>query len=58
VSTMVIWDDSDGIADVEYGRTFAAAVNDAESVVIERVGHVPQLESPDRVLSISSLTLP
>jgi len=55
---MVIWDDSDGIADVEYGRTFAAAVNDAESVVIERVGHVPQLESPDRVLSISSLTLP
>jgi pimeloyl-ACP methyl ester carboxylesterase len=52
VPTMVIWGDSDGIADVEYGRAFAAAVHGAEFVVMERTGHLPQVEAPDRVLPL------
>ena len=52
VPTLVVWGESDGIADVEYGRTFADAVNGAEFVVMERTGHLPQLESPDRVLPL------
>lgn len=52
VPTLVIWGESDGIADVEYGRTYAAAVNRAEFVVMERTGHLPQLETPDRLLPL------
>lgn len=52
VPTLVIWGDSDGIADVEYGRAYAAAVNGAEFAVMEKTGHLPQLESPGQVLSL------
>jgi pimeloyl-ACP methyl ester carboxylesterase len=52
VPTLVIWGESDGIADVEYGRTYAAAVKGAEFVVMERTGHLPQLEAPDRLLPL------
>jgi len=52
IPTLVIWGDSDGIADVEYGRAYAAAVNGAEFVVIEETGHLPQLESPDEILPL------
>ena len=52
VPIMVIWGESDGIADVDYGRTFAGAINGAEFVVMERTGPLPQLEAPDRVLPL------
>jgi pimeloyl-ACP methyl ester carboxylesterase len=50
--TLVIWGESDGIADVEYGHAYAAAIPGAEFVVMERTGHLPQLESPDRLLPL------
>ncbi|MGD0853815.1 MAG: alpha/beta hydrolase [Acidimicrobiales bacterium] len=50
--TLVIWGESDGIADVEYGRAFASAVKGAEFVIMDRAGHLPQLEVPDRVLPL------
>jgi pimeloyl-ACP methyl ester carboxylesterase len=52
VPTLVIWGESDGIADVEYGRRYAAEIDGAEFVVMERTGHLPQLESPDRLLPL------
>jgi pimeloyl-ACP methyl ester carboxylesterase len=52
VPTLVIWGDSDGIADVEYGRAYATAVNGGEFVVMENTGHLPQLEAPDRILPL------
>jgi pimeloyl-ACP methyl ester carboxylesterase len=52
VPVMVIWGESDGIADVEYGRAYAAAVKGAEFVVMDKAGHLPQLEAPDRLLPL------
>jgi pimeloyl-ACP methyl ester carboxylesterase len=52
VPTLVIWGESDGIADVAYGRAYAATIPGAEFVVMERTGHLPQLESPDRLLPL------
>jgi len=52
VPTMVIWGDSDGIADLEYGRAYAAAIEGAEFVEMERAGHLPQLEAPGRLLPL------
>jgi pimeloyl-ACP methyl ester carboxylesterase len=44
---LVVWGDSDGIADPDYGRAFAAALPKADFVLLERTGHLPQLESPE-----------
>lgn len=52
VPTLVIWGESDGIADVEYGRAFAAAIKGAEFMIVDKVGHLPQLEAPDRILPL------
>jgi len=53
----VVWGESDGIADLSYGRAYAAAFageNDegAEFVVVRQAGHQPQLEQPDRVAGL------
>jgi pimeloyl-ACP methyl ester carboxylesterase len=52
LATLVIWGESDGIADVEYGRAYAAAIKGAQFVTMERTGHLPQLEAPDRLLPL------
>ena len=52
VPTLVIWGESDGIADVQYGRAYAAAISGAEFVPMARTGHLPQLEAPDRLLPL------
>lgn len=52
VPTMVVWGESDGIADVQYGRAFAAAIKGAQFVVMDKAGHLPQLEAPDRLLPL------
>jgi pimeloyl-ACP methyl ester carboxylesterase len=51
VPTLVVWGEADGIADVEYGRAFAAAIPGAEFRSLPHTGHLPQLESPDLLLS-------
>ncbi|WIX98945.1 alpha/beta fold hydrolase [Amycolatopsis mongoliensis] len=53
----VVWGESDGIADLSYGRAYAAAFageNDegAEFTVVREAGHQPQLEQPDRVADL------
>jgi pimeloyl-ACP methyl ester carboxylesterase len=52
VPTLVVWGDSDGIADIEYGRAYASSIPGAQYIVMDRVGHLPQLEAPDRLISI------
>jgi pimeloyl-ACP methyl ester carboxylesterase len=49
--TLVVWGDSDRIADPEYGRAFAAAIPGAAFIVLTETGHVPQIESPDQLLA-------
>ena len=47
VPTLVVWGDSDGWVNVDYGRAFANAIPGARFELIERAGHFPYLEQPD-----------
>lgn len=48
--TQVVWGEADRIVDPDYGRALADAIPDARFVLLERTGHLPQVESPDRLL--------
>ncbi|WP_433120963.1 alpha/beta fold hydrolase [Micromonospora sp. CA-246542] len=48
--TRVIWGDHDRIADPDYGRAYAAAIPGAEFVLLTETGHLPQLETPKRLV--------
>jgi pimeloyl-ACP methyl ester carboxylesterase len=48
--TLVVWGEADGIAGPGYGRAFAAAIPGAEFLLLPATGHLPQLESPERLL--------
>ena len=46
----VIWGESDGIVDPEYGKAYAAALPRSTFTLVPRTGHLPQLETPDELL--------
>ena len=48
---LVIWGESDRVADPEYGRAFAAAIPGARFQLLPGAGHMPQLETPDQLLA-------
>jgi pimeloyl-ACP methyl ester carboxylesterase len=48
--TLVLWGDSDQIADPDYGRAYAAAIPTARFQLLEDTGHMPQIETPDQLL--------
>jgi len=48
----VVWGDHDRIADPDYGRAYADALPNAEFVLLTEVGHLPQLETPTRLLPV------
>ncbi len=50
VPTLVLWGDSDGIADLDYGRAYAAAIPTARFQPLEGTGHMPQLETSEQVI--------
>jgi pimeloyl-ACP methyl ester carboxylesterase len=50
VPALVLWGEADRIADVDYGRAFAAAIPGAHFELLLRTGHVPQMETPDVLL--------
>ena len=52
IPTTVLWGRSDGIVDVDYGRAYADAIHDARFHVLDDTGHMPQLETPDRVIDV------
>jgi pimeloyl-ACP methyl ester carboxylesterase len=52
VPTLVVWGDSDGIAGPEYGRAFAEAIPGAHFELLTDTGHLPQMESPDKLMSV------
>lgn len=47
----VIWGESDRIADPEYGKAYAAAIPQATYTLLPRTGHLPQLETPEELLT-------
>ena len=48
---LVLWGESDQIADPEYGRTYAAAIPGATFILLPATGHMPQLETPEQLLA-------
>jgi len=48
--TLVVWGDSDRIADTGYGRAFADAIPGAEFQLLMDSGHLPQIETPGALL--------
>ncbi|MGW6276900.1 alpha/beta fold hydrolase [Kribbella sp. NPDC055071] len=50
VPVQVVWGESDGIADAEYGKAFAAAIPQATFALLPRTGHLPQVETPEELL--------
>jgi pimeloyl-ACP methyl ester carboxylesterase len=47
---LVVWGDSDQIADPDYGRAYAAAIPTAQFQLLKDTGHMPQIETPDQLL--------
>jgi pimeloyl-ACP methyl ester carboxylesterase len=50
MATLVLWGESDRIADAEYGRAYAAAIPMARFQLLKETGHQPQMETPDQVI--------
>jgi pimeloyl-ACP methyl ester carboxylesterase len=48
--TLVLWGDSDRIADVDYGRAYADAISGAQFQLLHKTGHLPQIETPGQLL--------
>jgi pimeloyl-ACP methyl ester carboxylesterase len=54
---LVLWGDSDQIADPDYGRAYADAIPGARFQVLTATGHLPQIETPQQLLTaISAFT--
>ena len=52
--TLVVWGDSDRIADPDYGRAFAKAIPGAHFQLLRDTGHLPQIEPPGQLLDAVS----
>jgi pimeloyl-ACP methyl ester carboxylesterase len=52
VPALVLWGEADRIVDVDYGRAFAAAIPGVRFEVLERAGHVPQMEAPEVLVDV------
>jgi pimeloyl-ACP methyl ester carboxylesterase len=51
VPVLVVWGEADRIADPDFGRAYAAAIPGAAFTLLTQTGHVPQLETPDQLLT-------
>lgn len=47
VPTWIVWGDDDRLSPLEYGDRWRGLIPGAELTVIERAGHLPQVEQPD-----------
>jgi pimeloyl-ACP methyl ester carboxylesterase len=52
IPALVVWGESDGVADPVYGRAFAAAIPGARFELLAEAGHMPQLEQPERLAAL------
>jgi pimeloyl-ACP methyl ester carboxylesterase len=51
VPVLVVWGAADRIYPPEHGEAFAKAIPDARLVVVDKAGHLPQLEEPSALLA-------
>ena len=52
IPALVVWGESDGVIDPEYGRVYAQSFPDARFQLIPEAGHLPQIEQPERLLTL------
>ena len=52
IPVLVVWGESDGVIDAEYGRAYAQSFPDARFHLIPEAGHLPQIEQPERLLTL------
>jgi pimeloyl-ACP methyl ester carboxylesterase len=50
VPVHVLWGESDGIVDPDYGKAYAAAIPFSTFTLLPRTGHLPQVETPEELL--------
>jgi pimeloyl-ACP methyl ester carboxylesterase len=50
--TLVVWGESDGIVDPDYGRAYAAAIPGATFHLLAAAGHLPPIETPAELLDV------
>jgi pimeloyl-ACP methyl ester carboxylesterase len=47
---LVVWGEADRIAEPEYGRAYANAIPGAEYALLTETGHLPQIETPQKLI--------
>jgi pimeloyl-ACP methyl ester carboxylesterase len=52
IPALVVWGESDGVVDPEYGRAYAQALPNARFELIPEAGHHPQIEQLERLLNL------
>jgi pimeloyl-ACP methyl ester carboxylesterase len=52
IPVLVAWGESDRVADLEYGRSYAQAFPNARFKPIPEAGHLPQIEQSERLLTL------
>ncbi len=52
IPALVVWGESDGVVDPDYGRAYAQSLPNARFKLIPEAGHVPQVEQPERLLKL------
>ena len=52
IPALVVWGESDGVIDPDYGRVYAQALPNARFELIPEAGHLPQIEQPARLLKL------
>ena len=50
--TLVVWGESDRIADPDYGRAMAGAIPHAQFLLLPAAGHLPQIEQPSALMDV------
>jgi pimeloyl-ACP methyl ester carboxylesterase len=52
IPALVVWGESDGVVDPDYGRAYAQSLPNARFTLIPEAGHVPQIEQLERLLAL------
>jgi pimeloyl-ACP methyl ester carboxylesterase len=52
IPALVVWGESDGVVDPDYGRAYAQSLPNARFELIPEAGHLPQIEQPERLLEL------
>lgn len=52
IPVLVVWGESDGVVDSDYGRAYAQSFPHARFELVSEAGHLPQIEQPERILNL------